>query len=196
MNTQLGLQMYFREGESMKIAIRVIALVLCIITLLFTVGCEQKDRTSLLPFGLELGNDYEEVQNKIDIGELKDSQANDGYVSNLKYISEEEEITKILGTSEGVGNVAIALAFNADKKLYEFYCLFAVENDKLSETNDIIRQKFTKVAGEEEEEPNGIALWINDKYSIDYSCNNRYEVVLGENASCSISIHSFELDFE
>ncbi len=180
----------------MKTANKVIVLVLCAIMLMLTVGCEQKDRTSLLPFGLELGNDYEEVQNKIDIGELKDSEANDGYVSNLKYISEEEEITEILGTGEGVSDVAIALAFNADKKLYEFYCFFTVENDKLSETHDVIRQKFNKVAGEEEEEPNGIALWNNDKYSIDYRCNNRYEAVLGEDASCSISIHSFELDFE
>ena len=180
----------------MKTANKVIVLVLCAIILMLTVGCEQKDRTSLLPFGLELGNDYEEVQNKIDIGELKDSQANDGYVSNLKYFSEEEEITKILGTSEGVSNVAIALAFNADKKLYEFYCFFTVENDKLSETHDVIRQKFNKVAGEEEEETNGIALWNNDKYSIDYRCNNQFEAVLGEDASCSISIHSFELDFE
>ncbi len=180
----------------MKTANKVIALVLCTIMLMLTVGCAQKDRTCLLPFGLEFGNDYEKVQSKIDIGELQDSQANDGYLSNLKFISEEEEITEILGTSEGVSNVAIALAFNADKKLYEFYCFFKVENDKLSETNDIIIQKYNKVAGEEEEEPTGIALWINDKYSIDYSCNNRYETVLGEDASCSISIHSFELDFE
>jgi len=180
----------------MKIAIRVIALVLCIITLLFTVGCEQKDRTSLLPFGLEFGNDYEEVQNKADIGELRDSRANDGYLSKLKYISEEEEIAEILGTSEGISNVAIVFAFNADKKLYEYYCLFTVENDKLSETNDIIRQKYTKFAGEEEENSNSIAVWINDEYSIDYWCENRYEVVLGEDASCVISMHSFEFDFE
>lgn len=196
MNTQLGLQMYFREGESMKIAIRVIALVLCIITLLFTVGCEQKDRTSLLPFGLEFGNNYEEVQNKIDIGELKESEANDGYVSDLKYISNEEEITEIIGTSEGISDVAIALAFNADEKLYEFYCWFTVENNKLSQTNDIIKNKFNKVAGEEEDEPNGIALWKNEEYAIDYSCQNRFEAFAGEDASCLIVIHSYELDFE
>ena len=180
----------------MKTASKVIVLVLCAIMLMLTVGCEQKNRTSLLPFGLELGNDYEEVQNKIDIGELKDSEANDGYVSNLKYISEEEEITEILGTGEGVSDVAIGLAFNADEKLYEFYCFFTVENDKLSETNDIIRQKFTKVAGEEEQEPNGIALWKNEEYAIDYSCRNRFEAFAGEDASCSIVIHSYELDFE
>ncbi|MBQ9861500.1 MAG: hypothetical protein IJO75_04495 [Clostridia bacterium] len=180
----------------MKTANKVIALVLCTIMLMLTVGCEQKDRTSLLPFGLELGNDYEEVQNKIDIGELKDSEANDGYISNLKYISEEEEITEILGTSEGISDVAIGLAFNADKKLYEFYCFFTVENEKLSATNDIIRQKFTKVAGEEEEECNGIALWENEEYVINYRSENPLEAFLGEDASCIISIHSYELDFK
>ena len=180
----------------MKIANKILALVLCAIMLMLTVGCEKKEQASLLPFGLEFGNDYEEVQNKADIGELRASQANDGYLSKLKYISEEEEIAEILGTSEGISNVAIAFAFNADKKLYEYYCLFTVENDKLSETNDIIRQKYTKFAGEEEENSNSIAVWINDEYSIDYRCENRYEVVLGEDASCVISMHSFEFDFE
>lgn len=180
----------------MKSIRKFLALMLSVIVLIFAAGCGQKEDITLLPFGLELGTDYEEIQNKIDIGELKDSEANDGYVSNLKYISEEGAITEILGTSEGVSDVAIALAFNADKKLYEFYCFFTVENDKLSEMNDIIREKYSKVAGEEEEEPNGIALWINDKYAIDYSCSNRYEEFLGADASCSICIHSFELDFE
>lgn len=169
--------------------------VLCVI-FIGMAGCGQQDKFKLLPFGLEIGDDYEEVQDKIGIGELEKSKANDGYVSSLKYISEDEEITEILGTSEGISDVKIAVAFNADKKLYEFYCFFMVENDKLSETNDIIIDKYNKVAGEEEEEPNGIALWENEEYVIDYTCNNRIEAYLGEDAFCSIVIHSYELDFE
>ncbi len=180
----------------MKLTNKILVFILCAILLFSAVGCDQKERVSLLPFGLELGDDYKETQKKIDVGELKDSQANDGYLSNLKYISDEEEIKEILGTSEGISNVAVALAYNADKKLYEFYCLFIVENDKCSATNDIIREKYTKVAGAEVEDPYGIASWINDKYSIEYICENRYGVVLGEDAECAIIIHSFELDFE
>ena len=105
----------------MKIVNSVLAFVLCTIMLVFIVGCGEKDSASLLPFGLELGDTYEEVQKANDIGDLKDSSANDGYVSNLKYLSEEEEIIEILGTCEGVSDVAVAFAFNADKKLYEFY---------------------------------------------------------------------------
>jgi len=180
----------------MKTANKVLAIVLCAIMLMLTVGCEKNEQAGLLPFGLEFGNDYEKVQNKADIGELRDSQTNDGYLSKLKYISKEEEIAEILGTSEGISNVAVVFAFNADKELYEYYCLFTVENDKLPEINDIIRQKYTKFAGEEEENSNSIAVWINDEYSIDYWCENRYEVVLGEDASCVISMHSYEFDFE
>ena len=176
--------------------IKCLVLVLCATMMIGMVGCGQQGNAEPLPFGLEFGNNYEEVQNKIDIGELKESEANDGYVSNSKYIFNEEEVENILGTSEGISDVRVALAFNADKKLYEFYCFFTVENDMLSEINDIIRDKFNKVAGEEEEEPSGIALWNNDEYVIDYSCRNRYEVVIGEDASCSIVIHSYELDFK
>lgn len=180
----------------MKTANKVLAIVLCAIMMMCIAGCQQKDSASLLPFGLEFGDDYEDTKNEIDIGKLRDSSANDGYVSYRKIISEEEKVTQILGTSDGISEVSIALAFNAEKKLYEFYCFFTVENDKLSKTNDIIRQKFNKIAGEEENEPNGIALWINEKYVIDYFCENRYEAFLGEDASCVICIHSYEFDFE
>ena len=113
----------------MKTGNKVLALGLCMIMLMLTVGCQQKDSVGrqqkdserLLPFGLEFGDDYEEINNELDVGELRDSSANDGYIiDNLKTISEEERITEILGTSEGISDVAIGLAFNADKKLYEF----------------------------------------------------------------------------
>lgn len=177
-------------------SIKCLMFVLCVAMMIGMVGCGQKENVELLPFELEFGNNFEEVQCKLDIGELKDSSSNDGYVSDLKYISNEEEITEIIGTSEGISDVAIALAFNADEKLYEFYCFFTVENNKLSQTNDIIKNKFNKVAGEEEDEPNGIALWKNEEYTIDYSCQNRLEAFAGEDASCLIVIHSYELDFE
>lgn len=184
----------------MRLVCKFLALFLSVAILICAVGCEEKEKDqekeALLPFGLEIGDTYEITQNKIDIGELSDSDANGGYVSEMKYIFEAEKITEMLGTIDGVYNVSIALAFNADKKLYEYYCFFKAENDKLSAINDVIRQKYSKIAGEEEEEPAGIALWMNDKYSIDYRCTNRYESILGEDAICSITIHSFELDFE
>lgn len=180
----------------MKISNRVLALVLCIMMLMLTVGCGQEDRASLLPFGLEFGDTYEEVQRANDIGDLKDSNANDGYVSKLKYFSKEDEVIEILGTCEGVSDVAVGLAFNAEKRLYEFYCLFKAENNKVLEINDTIKQKYNKVAGEAEEETDGIALWINEEYSIDYRCTDPIKAFAGEDATYMISIHSFELDFE
>lgn len=181
----------------MKTANKVLALGLCMIMLMLTVGCQQKDSERLLPFGLELGDDYEKINNELDIGELRDASANDGYViDNLKTISEEERITEILGTSEGISDVAIGLAFNADKKLYEFYCFFTLENDKFSEINNIIQQKYNKLAGEAEEDPEGIALWKNEKYVIDYSCDDPVKAWLGEDVSYTIVIHSLEFDFE
>lgn len=179
----------------MKYTNKVLAIILSGI-MIFAAGCQKKESASLLPFGLEFGAVYEEIQKANDIGDLKDSQSNAGYVTNLKYISKEEEIIEIIGTSDGVSDVAIMLAFNAEKKLYEFYCIFTLENDKVAEINDVIKQKYNKVAGEEEEESNGIALWKNEKYVIDYRCTEPYGAVLGEDVQYVIAIHSNELDFE
>ncbi len=162
--------------------------------MIFTTGCGQKE--NLLPFGLEFGDSYEECVKKFDVGPLKDSNANDGYLSNCIPISEEKEIIKVLGTSEGVSDVEIAVAFNADKQLYEYYCFFVPEIEKVSEINDIIKQKYSKIAGEPEADPNGIALWKNEKYVIDYSSTDRYATVLGKEVPFVIIIHSFEYDFE
>ena len=141
----------------MKIVNRVLAFALCTIMLMLTVGCGQKDRESLLPFGLEFGDTYEEIQKANDIGNLVDADANDGYITNFMYLSEEEEIMECLGTCEGVSNVAVSFSFNADKKLYEYYCFFKAENDKVLEINNSIVQKYNNVAGEPEEETNDIA---------------------------------------
>ncbi len=165
--------------------------------LLIFAGCTAKEtKPNLLPFNLSLGDTYEKTQEAINVGELEDSQANDGYITGLKFLTNEEYITAVLGTSEGVYDVAIGLSFNADKKLYEFYCFFTVKSDKQTEVNDAIRAKYSQIAGQEEADPDGIALWKNEEYVIDYSCSNVLESFLGEDAQCVITIHSFVLDFE
>ena len=174
----------------MKTGNKVLALGLCMIMLMLTVGCQQKDSERLLPFGLEFGKTYEQIQKTIGVDNLIESSSNDGYVSELKEITNEEEIGEYLGTSDGVSDVRIMYAFNAEKKLYEIYCGFVVENEKSAEVQDIIKQKFSKIVGEEIEQNEligPIAKWENEKFAIEYSC---------EGVTCLIIIHSYEYDFE
>ena len=174
----------------MKTGNKVLALGLCMIMLMLTVGCQQKDSKRLLPYDLEFGKTYEQIQKTIGVDNLKESSSNDGYVSELKKITNEEEIGEYLGTSDGVSDVRIMYAFNAEKKLYEIYYGFVVENEKSAEVQDIIKQKFSKIVGEEIEQNEligPIAKWENEKFAIEYSC---------EGVTCLIIIHSYEYDFE
>lgn len=180
----------------MKTFNRVLALVLCTIMFMLTVGCQQKDNTSLLPFSLAFGDSYKKIKDAAYVGDLEDSNANDGYISNLKYLVEEEEIKEILGTYDGVSDVAVGFAFNADKQLYEFYCFFTIENNKTTEIHNTIKQKYNELAGETDEVTDGIALWKNEEYAIDYRCTDPLKELAGEDANYVISIHSYAFDFE
>jgi len=182
--------MCFRKVDYMSLKNRFLSVVLCVVILVISSGCEKNENSGLLPYDLEFGKTYEQIQKTIGVDNLKESSSNDGYVSELKKITNEEEIGEYLGTSDGVSDVRIMYAFNAEKVLYEIYYGFVVENEKSAEVQDIIIQKFNKIVGEEIEQnelSGPKAIWKNEKFVIEYSC---------EGATSLIIIHSFEYDFE
>ena len=171
----------------MKLANKVLAVVLCAITLVFATGCGQKDR--LLPFGLKFGDNYEKVQKAIGFERIEESDL--GYISAPRRFYEEKEIEEILGTSEGISDVRVIALFNADKELYQYVCFFLPENDRFPEIIGTIRQKYDRVVGEEGEVYDGLIYWSTEKYDIFLANTDDYP-----GYTYSIMITSFEHDIE
>ena len=173
---------------------KVLAFGLCAIMLIGMVGCGQKDKATPLPFGLKFGDTYERIQENLDIGELHDATANDGYGTDVIPITDEETI-EILGTSDGVKGVAVSLWFNAEKEFYEFYCIFKTGGDQRLEVSDAIVQKYTALLGEGKEDTDVIAEWETDEYVVSYVCDDPFTALAGKETTHYICMHSKEFDF-
>ncbi len=148
----------------MKLANKILAVVLCTITLIFTAGCGQKDK--LLPFGLEFGDTYEKCVEKLqktDGIRIEEIEKNSEAINNL-YGQEtfqsmiiittddaEQKLNKeYFGVQEGIsGNRYFFVTFNRYKELIKFdFFAFSVDDSNFEGVKEKIVNKFEKILNE------------------------------------------------
>lgn len=198
----------------MKLANKVLAVVLCTIMLVFTAGCGQKE--NLLPFGLEFGDSYEECVEKIakiegvEIGEIEKSlkttdeiYGQEIYGSHILITTDdaEQKLNKeYFGVQEGIssGNY-IPIIFNKDKELIllDFFNL-SVDELKFEDVMEKIINKYERILNEEkysyqDEYYYYWGMWLNDEYYINInSLKSLMENYSRDGISVGISIETRE----
>ena len=200
----------------MKLANKVLAVVLCTIMLVFTAGCGQKD--NLLPFGLEFGDSYEECVEKIAkiegveiIGEIEEKSLKTNYeiFGQELYSSDilittddaEQKLNKeYFGVQEGIssGNY-IPIYFNKDKELiWLAFPFFSVDELKFEDVMEKIINKYERILNEEkysyqDEYYYYWGKWLNDEYYISInSLKSSMENYSRDGISVGISIETRE----
>ncbi len=129
-----------------------------------------------LPYELEFGQSHEKfaeiMEPHIGTTELKEANANDGYVSGhmpylfsdgieaLEIETDDSDLMALYGTFN--------FSFNQDKELYEFYWFNTVESEAVAEKllNLIIDQYVSRFGIEKMEEQDDQFLWKNDDYTV------------------------------
>lgn len=197
----------------MKLANKVLAVVLCTIMLVFTAGCGQKD--GLLPFGLEFGDSYEECVEKIakiegvEIGEIEKSpKTTDEIYGQELYDSQilittddaEQKLNKeYFGVQEGISGNYIPIYFNKDKELIRLsFLFFSVDELKSEDVIEKIINKYERILNEEkysyqDEYFYYWGKWLNDEcYITIHSLKSSMENYSGDGISVNISIETRE----
>lgn len=172
--------------------------VITVIMITCFAGCGKKE--NWMPYKLEFGMTYEEAKERFkEIPELEDASSNDGYLTGL-YFLEEEEITGYFDFLEPASSPAYAFSFNANKELYEFYCInrfYSVQDYAESLTEDLYNSfvgfydEKTGTEAKQNEYSDGLkAIWETEKVNVSV-------VAIEEEDSfyiCCI-VHNNEYDF-
>ena len=149
-------------------------LVITVIIITCFAGCGEEEKW--MPYELKFGMTYEAAKDSfVDMPELQDATANDGYLTK-SYSLDEEEINEYYDFLKPGYFPAYAFSFNEKKELYEFYCgnsyYFIQDNAEASSEElynafvDFYNEKTGISATETEYEDGLEAIWETKEVNI------------------------------